>query len=125
MYNNMNMSNSSANNLFEPYQGFIRGNMFENLYDGYGKVYDIKPMNEQAEMLTYIDIFEFACIDLGLYLDVFPNDQNMIQLYNRFREEKANIMKKYEESYGPLELSSSALRRMPWSWDNNPWPWEG
>lgn len=117
MYNN-------TNELFEPYQGFIRGNMFQNLYDNYGKVYDVKPMNEQAELLTYIDIYDFAMIDLGLYLDVFPNDQNMIAFYNNIRKEKCNVIKKYEENYGPLTLESDALNVTPWSWDKNPWPWE-
>ena len=64
---------NSTNDLFEPYQGFIRGNMFKNLYDGYGKVYDIQPLNEHAELLTYLDMLDFAMIDIGLYLDVFPN----------------------------------------------------
>ena len=51
------------NKLYEPYQGFIRGNLFENLYDPY-KVngpYEIKPMNEQAELLTYIDNNFYNC----------------------------------------------------------------
>lgn len=114
----------NTNNLFEPYQGFIRGNMFENLYDGFGKVYDIKPMNEQAELLTYIDIFDFACIELGLYLDVFPNDQNMINLYNKFNNERNKMMKEYENRYGPLILNGDGLDNYPWSWNNGPWPWE-
>ena len=67
-------------NLFEPYQGFIRGNMFQDLYSSFGKVYEIKPMNEQAELLTYIDMLDFACIDLGLYLDIDPDNIQMIQL---------------------------------------------
>ncbi len=111
-------------NLFEPYQGFIHGNMFKNLYSPFGKVYEIKPMNEQAEILTYIDMLDFACIDLGLYLDVFPDNVQMIQLYNQFKEEKKKFMEQYEETYGPLTLSSRALQVTPWSWDEDPWPWE-
>ncbi len=110
--------------LFEPYQGFIRGNMFPELFDQYGKIYDVKPMNEQAELLTYIDIFDFALIDLNLYLDVFPENAKMIELYNNLLQEKKMMMKKYEESYGPLTTNSEALNTVPWSWDNNPWPWE-
>ncbi len=111
-------------NLFEPYQGFIRGNMFQDLYSPFGKVYEIKPMNEQAELLTYIDMLDFACIDLGLYLDIDPDNIQMIQLYNQLREEKKKIKKQYEESYGPLTLASKALEARPWAWDETPWPWE-
>ena len=88
----MNMSNSPM--LYDPYQGFIRGNMFQNLYDAYKikEPYEIKPMNEQAEMLTYIDSLSFACIDINLYLDVFPNDKNAIELFNQYRNQQNNLI---------------------------------
>lgn len=115
---------SENSNLFEPYQGFIRGNMYKNLYSPFGKTYELKPMNEQAEILTYIDALDFACIDLGLYLDIYPDNVQMIQLYNQLNDEKKQFKKQYEDKYGPLTLDSKALNTMPWSWDNNPWPWE-
>lgn len=111
-------------NLYEPYQGFIRGNMFKDLFNQYGKIYDIKPMNEQAELLTYLDVLEFACIDLGLYLDVFPDNQQIIQLYNQLMDEKKKILCNYENNYGPLSLSSDTLKTIPWAWNDCPWPWE-
>lgn len=109
------------NNLYEPYQGFIRGNMFKNLYDNYGKIYDIKPINEQAELLTYLDMFDFACIDLGLYLDIYPNDETIIQLYNQLNSEKMKILNKYEKAYGTISSNNNSNN---WSWNNTPWPWE-
>ena len=109
------------NNLYEPYQGFIRGNMFKNIFDNYGKIYDIKPINEQAELLTYLDMFNFACIDLGLYLDIYPNDENIIQLYNQLNSEKIKILNKYENSYGTISSNNNSNN---WSWNNTPWPWE-
>lgn len=112
------------NSLYEPYQGFIRGNMFKNIFDQYGKVYDIKPMNEQAELLTYLDMFDFACIDLGLYLDIYCKDENIINLYNEICNEKKKILKQYEEKYGPISLGSQELNNLPWVWNNTPWPWE-
>ena len=115
---------NSTNDLFEPYQGFIRGNMFKNLYDGYGKVYDIQPLNEHAELLTYLDMLDFAMIDIGLYLDIFPTDNNMNAIYNNIKEEKNKVMYKYEEKYGPITLNSDELNKSPWCWDKTPWPWE-
>ena len=110
--------------LFEPYQGFIRGNMFKELFRPFGKVYEIKPMNEQAELLTYIDMLDFACIDIGLYLDIYPDNNQMINLYNQLKMEKKKIKKQYEDTYGPLTLSSMALNVSPWAWIDNPWPWD-
>ena len=109
--------------IFEPYQGFIRGNMFKNLFDQYGKVYDVKPLNEQAELLTYIDIYNFACIDLKLYLDVNEDDEELIKLYNMYLAELKKYMMEYENKYGSLIENSSFMKDDSWNW-LNPFPWE-
>lgn len=113
-------------NLYDPYQGFIRGNLFPQLYNSYkiNNPYDVTPMNEQAQMLTNIDALTFAMIDLGLYLDIYPNDRNAIDLYNRYRVQNANYTNQYESKYGPLSLNSNALTADPWFWNDSPWPWE-
>ena len=114
------------NALYDPYQGFIRGNLFKNLYDPYKikQPYEIKPMNEQAELLTAIDALCFSSIDLDLYLDIFPDDRNIINLYNQYNEQKRNLVKQYESKFGPLTLDSESLNNYPWAWDDRPWPWE-
>ncbi len=113
-------------NLYNPYNGFIRGNMFPELYNTYkiDKPFEIKPMNEQAELLTYIDSLDFATIDLNLYLDNFPDNKDAINLFNQYRSLKEQYMKEYEGKYGPLLLDSDALNTYPWMWNQGPWPWE-
>ena len=113
-------------NLYDPYQGFIRGNMFKDLYDPYklNNPYNIEPANDQAKMLTCIDALSFAMIDLNLYLDIYPNSKEYIDLFNRYRIEKNNLVKEYENKYGPLTLDSDANNTYPWTWDRMPWPWE-
>lgn len=126
MVNNEQTMGTTTQNLYNPYEGYIRGNMYKNLYDPYKqqKPFQIQPMNEQAEMLTSLDSLGFATIDLNLYLDVFPNDKNAIELFNQYRTQKEEILKQYEMKYGPLLLNSNALNTYPWAWDNRPWPWE-
>lgn len=116
----------ATTNLFDPYTGFIHGNMFPELYDPYKlpKPYDIQPLNEQARLLTQIDALTFAVIDLGLYLDVNPEDHNMLNLFNQYRVQLNNLKREYEAKYGPLTLNSDALTAFPWAWNNHPWPWE-
>ena len=118
--------NKQNMDLYDPYEGFIRGNMYKELYDPYKirSPYEIKPMNEQAEMLTYIDALCFACIDLGLYLDVFPNNKDIINLFNKYNRQKNSLMDKYQEKFGPLTLDSDALNAYPWAWNERPWPWD-
>ena len=139
MMNNMNMYNkqntsfnnqykdqNNTNSLYDPYNGLIRGNLFKNLYDPYksGEPYEIKPMNEQARILTSIDALSFAMVDLGLFLDVNPNNQETIKLFNQYREQKENLTKEYEAKYGPITLDSDSLNTYPWSWNDMPWPWD-
>lgn len=118
--------NTNNEGLYNPYQGFIRGNLFQGLYDPYlsTEPYDIKPINKQAEMLTELDSLGFAMIDLNLYLDVYPNDQQMIELFNQYLHQKKEIKEKYEKEYGPLTINSSTLNQVPWAWGTNPWPWQ-
>lgn len=118
--------NPTGSGLYNPYQGLIRGNLFSGLYDPYlsTEPYDIKPINKQAEMLTNLDSLSFAMIDLNLYLDIYPEDRQMIELYNQYRKHKIELQKKYEKEYGPLCKDSDSLEMVPWAWDNRPWPWQ-
>ena len=126
LFNSQYKDQNNMNSLYDPYNGLIRGNLFKNLYDPYkaGEPYEIKPMNEQAKMLTSIDALSFAMVDLGLFLDVNPNNQDAIRLFNQYREEKENLTKEYESKYGPITLDSDSLNAYPWSWNDMPWPWD-
>ena len=123
---NNQYKDQSYNTLFDPYNGLIRGNLFKDLYDPYKsqEPYEIKPMNNQAELLTQIDSLSFAMVDLGLFLDVNPNNQEAINLFNEYREKKKALTKEYESNYGPITLDSNSLNTYPWSWNNMPWPWD-
>lgn len=116
--------NSNPNNLYDIYNGFIRGNMFPDLYNQYkiAKPFDVRPMNEQAELLTKVDAYCFAAHDVALYLDTHPNDQEMIRLYDSLNGEVKKVTKEYENKFGPL-LKNGATG-YPWTWNNSPWPWE-
>ena len=126
--NNMEKDNnvSKTTTLYSPYNGYIRGNLFKSLYEPYkeDEPYDIKPMNDQAKLLTDIDALGFAMIDLNLFLDVNPNNRDAINLFNQYRNEKDNLTNEYESKYGPLSIDSNSLNSYPWAWNNMPWPWD-
>lgn len=121
----MYSEDANAKKLYDPLQGLYRGNMYPNLYNGYKiNPVEIKPLNEQARMLTYLDALCFATIDLNLYLDLFPNDKDILNLFNQYRMEENKIKAEYESKYGPILISSDANNAYPFSWINSPWPWE-
>lgn len=124
-YNLPNYKNNINSDLYDPYEGFIKGNMFPDLYNDYKtKPFMIKPKNEQAELLTYIDSLCFALTDLNLFLDINPNDEYAINLFNEYRNQKNAYMNEYQNKYGPISLDSAYFDRN-FSWIESPWPWEG
>lgn len=122
--NIINMSNMQQ--PIDPTKGWIRGNLFKNLYDPYKnyKPAELKPKNERETLLYQVMQYKFALIELNLYLDTHPNDTEMINLYNQYLDIEKKMCDKYESMYGPLTLDSNYLDKNNWVWKNSPWPWE-
>jgi spore coat protein JB len=112
--------------LTTSYEGFIRGNMFADLYDPYisAEPFNLTPANEREALLNKVREYEFAAIDLTLYLDTHPQDGEKIKLFNQNAIQVKNARNEYETKYGPLSLGSEALNSYPWAWISSPWPWE-
>lgn len=117
---------SDNSKILEPYNGFIRGNMFANLYDGYKqyKPQNINSFSERENLLNQWQQYNFALVDLDLYLDAHPNDRNAVKLYQDYLRNAKQILNKYESMYGPLTLDSSDMKQTNWEWIRAPWPWE-
>ena len=120
-----NNSNGGNTNLAGSYEGYIRGNLFNNLYDQYKDYRPAKliPNNEQAELLLNINQTTFAAHDMRLYLDLHPDDQNMIRLFNNMQEQAKNAMNEYERRFGPIQADSPSENNM-FSWQVYSFPWE-
>ena len=118
--------NNKLNVTMDPYMGFVRGNLFENLYEPYKnyKVKDLNPTNEKDAMLLQLMQYNFALVELNLYLDVNPDDNNALKLYNDYLKIKKQLENKYESNYGPIDNCSNFIATGSWNWDNGPWPWE-
>lgn len=122
---NIDMMNND-NQILEPYQGFVRGNLFANSYEPYKnyKPLEIDPTNEREALLYQLMQYKFALVELNLYLDTHPNDRSAISLYNKYLALEKQTCNKYESMYGPITLDSNYLGENNWNWKNSPWPWE-
>lgn len=123
--NNANV-NMQSNMLFGPYEGFTRGNMFRDSYEQY-KNYQpaiLTPRNEQEEALLNLNQFQFAMHELNLYLDVFPNDTNMMNQFVTFRNNYNRLLSEYENRYGAINVNSTSLSSTPFGWSTQQWPWD-
>ena len=126
---NQNQMNNQTNNkgLAEPYPGFTRGNMFDNLYYEYKnyRPQELNPRNDKEYAKLLIQMYGFAAHDLGLYLDVNPNDNNAIRQRAEYINMYNDVLAQYENKYGPITQNSVMLETSPWAWDTKKWPWEG
>lgn len=113
-------------NQNDPLIGFERGNLFDSLYDTYKNYMPatINPTNEKEYLMQQIQIYGFALNDLGLYLDIYPEDTKNINKRTEYLKNFNEVYMQYENKYGALSLGSPTLSQSPWSWDSS-FPWEG
>lgn len=114
-------------NVFSPEEGFAKGTMFRGIYRPY-KNYQprlMTPLDEKSALMQEVNKYAFAAHDILLYLDNFPNDQEAINLYNRFMESYVRARDAYEERYGAITTDSATLGSAPFSWTVGGWPWVG
>ena len=122
--NNSNMM--MQNRFVSPNEGFLRGNMEAGTYLPYKNMTYLSPnaLNERERALYQIQQMAFAAHDINLYLDTHPNDSNAINLYNEYNKQEKMLNDAYERQYGPIDLSDNeGLSMTPWSWIDEPWPW--
>ena len=130
-YQNMMRNFNSNNNmtgsfLFTREVAYNNGNLFSNLYSQY-KNYrpaQLSANTEKEKLLLDIGRLSFAAHDLNLYLDLNPNDESMLALFNDYRKQADSMISEYESKFGPLNISSNSLETGPFKWINSPWPWE-
>lgn len=126
-FNNFNKYNkfNSTPDITSVEEGYNRGNMFNRVYDPY-KNYrypKLMPKNQREELLTDIMALSFAINDLGLYLDLHPEDKEMLAKFHDYVEKSCQKEMEYVKTYGPLELIDSKSETK-FNWIDNPWPWD-
>ena len=126
-YNDMDLLNgyvsyTNSLDLFNPYEGFLKGNGFRDLYVPYKnyKVAKINFNNEKEELLFNISEYSFMMHELNLYLDVNPSDNEALNKFNEYRIKTNELIMKYERKYGPLMVNSDTNKSFNWI---NKWPW--
>lgn len=65
----------------------------------------------------------FALDDVILYLDTHPTDVEALNYYYHIKSMRDEAVNNYETSFGPL--FSHQVNIDGWTWNNDPWPWEG
>lgn len=109
-------------NFFTPIQALSYGNLSKTLYKGY-KDYQQKILSAENPM-TVLQAYNFVLVDLGLYLDVNPNDEEAIKLYNAYVMEYRNLVENFEKINYQLKLLNVNEPTSVWQWVKN-WEMKG
>lgn len=115
---------SRTGNVLSPMDGFLRGNMFQDEYEPYKNLtyFKLNPSNDKDRLLYQVMAYSFAINDLNLYLDLHPDNKEMLDLFKKYVKEEKELCNEYVRKYGPLEVSE--VMGQKFDWINSPWPWE-
>ena len=94
--------------------------MSADLYDAFG---NYVPKELPYTIENALKAYNFAIIDLGLYLDTHPNDTNVKLLYDQYVAKYNEIKDSYEKQNKMLNLVSKNNDKT-WTWSKQ-FPWEG
>ncbi len=75
-------------------------------------------------LMHELQAVDFVLLELTLYLDTHPDDQQAIQQFNQYVQVKKQLMHQVEQIYGPLQQYGNSFSGCPWNWKDAPWPWQ-
>lgn len=75
----------------------------------------------REEMLNELRALKFSIIELGLYLNTHPCDQEAICMHKEYANKYKKLADQYQKMYGPLTIMFPCNK---WRWLEEPWPWE-
>lgn len=82
-----------------------------------------KRMN-QKELYEWIMMLGFCAVDMMLYLDTHPDDEEALNYFNQCNTLYNAAKQSYQEQFGLLNAFSEQ-ERFSWDWNTAPMPWEG
>ena len=100
-------------------EGHMRGTLFPGLDLPFqNRVNKNLPDGPMAEVMA----LGFAVHELGLYLDMHPQDTEALELFNTYVRLSQTAKENYEEIYGPLTMAT--VSEGEYQWSSGPWPWD-
>lgn len=79
----------------------------------------------RRELMQMINQYSFAVNEATLFLDTHPYDTEAMNYFQKYRALRMEAIQDYAKYYAPLLVDYAVSDKAPWSWANEPWPWEG
>ena len=105
---------------YEARKGLIRGTLFPGLDLPFMGMVNTKEKNQTP--MTQLQALAFAIQELALYLDTHREDTEALELYRSYQKMYNECAAVYTRDCGVLNHKTPA--EGPYSWLNDPWPWE-
>ena len=64
-------------------------------------------MPSREKLLAWIDQVSFAVVEMNLYLDTHPEDEDALAFFREKVELRKEALKQYAEQYGPLTIDTA------------------
>lgn len=107
--------------LYDPADSLAQGTLFPSLNLPFYLAVHGTPV--PITPLTEIQALDFVLVELNLYLDTHPMDEEAYALFRKYNALSQKARKLYEEKYGPL-TAKTPTQQDNYTWIHGPWPWE-
>lgn len=105
---------------YEARKALIRGTLFSGLDLPFMGMVNNKEKNITPK--TEMQTLAFAIQELALYLDTHRDDQEALELYQKYQKLYHECMMAYTKQCGPLNHRTPS--QGAYAWLDDPWPWE-
>ena len=105
---------------YETRKGMVRGTLFPGLDLPFMGM--VNKTEKPVTPLTELQAMAFALQELALYLDTHRDDQEALEMYRAYQKMYDQAMQEYASDHGPLNHRTPV--EGPYSWLDDPWPWE-
>ncbi len=103
-------------------KGFARGSIWQNLYIPYKYETTVINTNSEKEQIEHLlMVYNFASIELSLYLCTHKDNAECREYLTKVNKEKEKICYYYENKFNAL--TSTSPNNVA-TYIENPWPWE-
>jgi len=79
--------------------------------------------HERDELLKQLTILDFMLVDIALFLNTHPDEQEAVREYEQVACEANRVRGRFESLFGPLCSFRSKNQGAEWAWSCDPWPW--
>ena len=105
---------------YEARKGLVRGTLYPGLDLPFMGMVNKNEL--PVTPTTELQALGFAIQELALYLDTHREDREALELYRKYQEIYHKSMMEYSKKCGPLNHGTPTDG--PYSWLDDPWPWE-